>query len=412
MKESIKDRNILILNHYATRPNDPGGSRHYALARGLIKDGWKVTICASTFDHFLKKQRFKDVGLYHNEEINKVSYQWIKTISYKNNSIFRIMGMLQFSIQSFLRNFNKKKFNYDFIIGSSVHPFTVFSAFLLSKRHGVNFAFEIRDLWPETLIQIGSLSRNSFVCNFLFKLEKFLSEKAALIIGVLPNIDEYLIEKSIDFKKFIWVPNGVMLDYFPLNPYPYNNKKFTVTYFGSVGNANGLDTIVDSMQYLKEQDLCSEICLRIIGSGPLLSKIKKQASELISNEIIVFDEPVPKNLISEACRDTNAFILHFLDRPILYKYGVSPNKIFDYMACCRPIIIAASIPNNYVSDADCGVVCKPEDPKKIAEVIYKLSKESSNDLEDMSLRGREFVGAHFSMDVLAKKLGKSIERLI
>ena len=55
MKESIKDRNILILNHYATRPNDPGGSRHYALARGLIKDGWKVTICASTFDHFLKK---------------------------------------------------------------------------------------------------------------------------------------------------------------------------------------------------------------------------------------------------------------------------------------------------------------------------------------------------------------------
>ena len=66
------------------------------------------------------------------------------------------------------------------------------------------------------------------------------------------------------------------------------------------------------------------------------------------------------------------------------------------MACCRPIIIAASIPNNYVSDADCGVVCKPEDPKKIAEVIYKLSKESSNDLEDMSLRGREFVGAHFS----------------
>ena len=52
MKESIKDRNILILNHYATRPNDPGGSRHYALARGLIKDGWKVTICASTFDHF------------------------------------------------------------------------------------------------------------------------------------------------------------------------------------------------------------------------------------------------------------------------------------------------------------------------------------------------------------------------
>ena len=65
--------------------NDPGGSRHYALARGLIKDGWKVTICASTFDHFLKKQRFKDVGLYHNEEINKVSYQWIKTISYKDN---------------------------------------------------------------------------------------------------------------------------------------------------------------------------------------------------------------------------------------------------------------------------------------------------------------------------------------
>ena len=139
----------------------------------------------------------------------------------------------------------------------------------LSKRHGVNYAFEIRDLWPETLIQIGSLSRNSLVCNFLFKLENFYPKKAALIIGVLPKIMNILLKKVLILKVYLDIQQ-VMLDYFPLNPYPYNNKKFTVTYFGSVGNANGLDTIVDSIQYLKEQDLCSEICLRIIGSGPLL----------------------------------------------------------------------------------------------------------------------------------------------
>lgn len=409
---STQGKRILILNHYATRPNDAGGSRHYSLARGLTKRGWEVTICASTFDHFSKKHRFNFKGLYIDEEINNVSYQWIKTVGYEKNSITRVIGMLQFSIQSYFRNFNKKNFNYDFIIGSSVHPLSVLSAFFLSKRHGINFAFEIRDLWPETLIQIGSLPRKSIISKLLFKLERFLSEKASMIIAVLPKIDDYLREKKIDCKKFVWIPNGTMLDYFPLNYYASNKKKFIVTYFGSVGNANGIDTIIDSMKYLNEQGLCKGIGLQIIGAGPLLTKIKGDALDLIQKDIVTFHDPVPKNKISNICKDTSAFIIHFLDRPSLYKYGVSPNKIFDYMACCRPIILAANVPNNYVIDANCGIVCKPENPKEIAEGIYKLSKESSDNLVSMSSRGREFVAANFSMDVLAKKLGKSIEPLI
>ena len=193
-------KSIWILNHYAVPPYMPGGTRHYDLSQELIKKDYEVTIFSSGFS-YVKKNYFKlfKEKPYIVENYGKLKFVWLKTASYKKNNYKRTINMISYLTRMLksARNFSKP----DVIIGSSVHPLAVVAAWWLSKKYKAKFIFEVRDLWPQTPIDMNIINVSSITAKLLYRWEKFMYKKADKIIILLPNAKKYIERKVSLLKK-------------------------------------------------------------------------------------------------------------------------------------------------------------------------------------------------------------------
>ena len=168
--------NIWIFNHYATAPYHVGGTRHYDLALELVKKGHNVTIIASSFNHFLKQETIEYPGksYFLKEEINGVQYLWIKTIKYEG-MFKRLLNILDYTRKAHkIAKKMIKDSKPDVIIGSSVHPFAAYIGYKISKKSNSIFYFEERDLWPQTFVDFGKISKNNPITKVLYWFENLL----------------------------------------------------------------------------------------------------------------------------------------------------------------------------------------------------------------------------------------------
>lgn len=211
----------------------------------------------------------------------------------------------------------------------------------------------------------------------------------------------------------VWIPNGVDLTSFPrsLVSRGMSNDQFTLMYFGAHGLANGLENLLSAMKLVQDHDGVPHIRLRMIGDGPLKSSLMTQANELgLAN--IDFESPVPQQHIPELASHADAFVITVLNLPGLYRYGISMNKLFDYLAAERPIIIASDAANNPVRDACAGLTVAPGDPAELARAIIQLANTSIDERISMGRAGREYVELNHGYDFLAERFGQTIESVL
>jgi glycosyltransferase involved in cell wall biosynthesis len=406
----MKSKNVWILNHYAKTPDMPGGTRHYDLARHMVEQGFKVTIFASGFDHktktYMKVSRKEKFNI---DYIGKVKFVWINTGMYQKNDYKRVKSMFSYMLNviQIANTFNKP----DVIIGSSMHPFAVVAAWLLSKRYKARFFFEVRDLWPQTAIDIGAMKASSMPARLLFIWERFMFKQAEKIIVLFPNAVDYIINKGVSGGKILWISNGVDLklyentppllpDYSIVPEFDLYESKFKVAYAGAHGIANGLDIIIDTAFLMQKID--REIQFFLIGDGPEKDKLMEKAKGI---QNVCFMPPIPKKHIPSVLNLMDAFLFVLLPLNV-YKYGISLNKIFDYLASSKPILMCGIASNNIVEDAKAGITVPFPEPRKIAEAIISLKNLSEDKRKQMGENGYEFVQKYYSSSELAKKLIK------
>ncbi|MGB9788926.1 MAG: glycosyltransferase family 4 protein [Dictyoglomus turgidum] len=409
----MANKNIWLFNHYAITPNLPGGTRHFDFGKELVRRGYKVTIFASSFHYSLlreTKEYKKDKFIV--EDYEGVRFVWLKTFSYSDNDWRRVVNMLSYAIRAYevAQKINTEK--PDIIIGSSVHLFAVFTAYLLSKKYKTPFIMEVRDLWPQTLMDMGVSKWHPFVI-LLGILEKFLYKRADKIIVLLPRANEYIEKLGISPEKIVWIPNGVDFGRFQfknggsLRDETYTSDEFIVTYTGAIGKANNLDVAIEAAKILQKD--YPNIKFLFVGDGPekgrLLEIVKK---EKINN--VEFRPPVAKNKIVEIILKSDALFFHLQDSPI-FKYGISSNKLFDYLASGKPIIFSSNSINNPVEEAKAGITVPPDNPQALADAIIKLYKMSPEERRAMGLNGRKYVEKYHSIPVLVDKLEKIFEEV-
>lgn len=407
-------RQVWIINHYASEPGGVGGTRHYQLARGLRDQGWHATVIASSVELNSGRQRLRAGETKRIEVYDTVPFLWIRVPGYVGNGGGRLKNMLSFAVRVLMPGSTRELPRPDVIVGSSVHPFAAASAALLAKRNGVPFVFEVRDLWPQTLIDLGRIRAGGLLARLMGLLELWLYRKAQAIVVVLPKAGDYIASLGIDPGKVTWIPNGIDLTSHPATVAPIKNeadRSFTLMYFGAHGQANALATVIEAIALINERDSASRVRLRMIGDGPL----KKELMELakvrgLESSALTFEAPVPKNLIPALASEADAFVLSVLDRPQLYRYGISMNKLFDYMAAGRPVLIASAAANNPVQDACCGITVAPEDPVLMAEAIQRMAAMPDDELRAMGLRGRQHVEANYSFVQLAQKFAEVLSK--
>lgn len=394
--------NVWIINQYAVAPTEPGGTRHYSLAKELTERGHSVTIIAGGFNHATRqKTHLQDKELWRQENIGGVSFLWLSVPLYSGNSVRRLRSMLAFSIRVWKRLGLSSLEKPDVIIGSSPHPFAALAAERLAARYGVPFILEVRDLWPQTLIDLGRLTNRHPLVWLLSVIERYLYKRSNKIITLLPKAVDHLMMKGVDAHKVVWLPNGVDLSLCPPPAEVTSKPVLTVMYAGSHGLANALDSILDAARILKQDGWQDRITFRLIGDGPAKPSLEKRAvAEQLG--LVTFEKPVAKTEIYRVLQEADCFIMSLKDSP-LYRWGISLNKMFDYLAIGRPIVFGANTPANPVLEADAGIVVKPEDSLAMANAIRTIAEMPIAERSDMGLRGRQYAEAH-SMTVLGGQL--------
>ncbi len=400
--------NILYLDNYAGSAEHGRSFRPYYLGTEWLKKGHKVFVVAGTFSHLRNKQpAFPSV-----ENIEGITYIWLATPKYKGNGVKRAYSMLIFMLQLF---FNLKKIikiaNPDVIIASSVHMLDIYPAWLMKKliKKKVSLVFELHDLWPLTLIQIGNISKYNPFVMFLAITEKFLYRNIDQVVSILPNTLPYMNKFGISDSQFCHIPNGIVLDEWTTNnPLPVIQQKiiddlkkkgkFLVGYAGTYSIANCLYNLLDAA-YLCQQKGCDNVHFLLIGNGPEKENIIHLAKER-EMENISFLDIIPKSCIPSFLKQMDILYFGLMDKPI-YEYGISLNKIFDYMMAGRPLLQAVSRGNDIVEREKCGINVPSNSPDLLCDAILKLRNYPKNILSEIGLRGKKYVLQHHNYQQLA-----------
>lgn len=400
------DLKILFINHYAIPPTQAGGTRHYSLAKELIALGHEVQIVAANFNHQTKTPIVNNVTDTVVEQVyDQVPFIFVNVPGYQGNSPARLKNMLSFSSRILCCRFFKRMVPPDVVIGSSPHPLAAWAAQRMAGRWGVPFIFEVRDLWPQSLIDLGRISSRHPVVKLLAHIESYLYNRAAKIVALLPGAHQYIESVGINANKIIWIPNGIDFSIYDQVLTDVSNKRFTVMYAGAHGLANGLKTIIKCAEIL-DNEYGDKIVFRLVGDGPEKESLKNLVVKKQLNNV-EFDEPVPKSQIPGVLRQADAFIIVVQDSP-LYKYGISPNKIYDYLVSAKPVIIGVNALNNPVKEAGAGIIVPPEDPEKLAKAVLDLYHMTNAEREQMGLNGREYVEKNHDFRKLAIRLENTL----
>jgi len=393
---------IWILNHHALTPQMSGGTRHYDFARELIKRGHKVAIISSSF-HYSKYIEMKEYEEKEHicEYVDGIEWVWLKTPPYRGNGMARVKNMLSYTRKALKIIPTLDLSKPDIIIGSSVHLFAVYAAYKLSRKYKIPFVMEVRDLWPQTLIDMGISKRHPFII-ILGILERFLYRKADKIISNLPYAYEYISDYAPP-QKFEWISNGV-----DLRNISYKEKSesspFVVSYTGAMGVANNLGVLVEAADKLKED---KNIIFRIIGDGVEKQKLKEmvQAKGL---ENITIEDPVAKSQIPDILAVSDILYFNLKDSPV-FRYGISSNKLFDYMAAGRVVIFSTNAANNPIKEANGGFTIAPDEVDELVATIKQIISMTHEQRTQMGRRNREYCEKFYSTKVLVDKLEKVLQ---
>jgi len=398
---------ILIINHYA----NPGSGRHFQLARELVRRGYSVSIAASSYQHKTNVQRIE------NTSSDGVNFIFVPTSPYKGNGLGRIINMLQFAVR--VKVCLPRGYTPDIVIGSSVHPFAWLAAEKIASKAKAPFIAEVRDLWPQTLIDMGAIADKSIQAWFFRRLERLAYVKSRHIITLLPAADTYICSRyGIAKDKITHISNGIDIQEFDhlaqenagraaeiLNPY---KDKFLVAYAGAMGRANQIDTIVEAAREIAGAGE-DRICVLLFGQGTEVERLKAEI-EKAGLDNLHFMGQQPYSLIPALLKGCNLNIVAMKNID-LYQYGISLNKLYVYLASGRPIVFSGKVANDLVRDAGAGISVAPEDSKAVAQAIMTLLADTSK-AQEMGRRGRRCAEESYDIPLLANKLEDLIGRCL
>lgn len=385
----MSSKTIWIINQYSGTPEHGMVYRSYYLAKEMIRQGHRVIVISGSYSHLFRK--FPDMKSTHQFEIiDGIEYLWINVSPYgKSISVGRFKAMLQFAQR--LKSVPMDKMGRpDAIILSSPSLLPVRTAYKWSRRFKAKFLFEVRDIWPLSIQVMGQLSSAHPLVMLFRHFEKFGHKQADYSVSVLPNAKQHFINAGMPEKRFVHIPNGIDLseadNALPvssdvLSRFPEN--KFIVGYAGTIGTANAMNFLMEAVIRSKEQE---NIHFVVVGSGDKLEELKAMVKDC-SN--ITFIPPVPKRMVHSLIRMFDVCYMGMLNDP-LYSYGISPNKIFDYLYSGRPVILAVNSPGNPVERAG-GVVIEPENTDALVSAIEKLYAMTEEQRNAIGVSGRNYV---------------------
>ena len=395
---------ILLIHQAFAALDEPGGTRHHELARHLVRQGHQVTIIASPVSYLTGKSE-KNNTRKTSDDLGVTIIRSYTLPALHRSFIWRVFSFFSFMISSFINSLFVKK--VDLVWGTTPPIFQGPTAWLLARLKGVPFLLEVRDLWPAFAIAVGVL-KNKLLIRLSRWLESFLYSHADHVIVNSPGFIEHV--RSRGAGKVSLVPNGSDPEMF--NPgsdgEPFREKHgltdaFLVIYAGAHGMSNDLEVVLNAAEHLKK---VQNIQIVLLGSCKEKAKLKSHAKDLGLNNIH-FLPPVPKLEMRDALAAADACLA--ILKPIEMYKTTYPNKVFDYMAAGRPVILAIDgVIREVVETANAGIYVPPGDPTALSTAIKDLASSPSK-CKRLGQNGRKAIIENFSREELADKFTAILE---
>lgn len=398
-------KTVWIINQYASTPDYGYAGRHYYLGQELARLGYNVYLITSAAHHLLREKPVFN-SPFHFERDGRFTVVWVKMPEYSEaHSKVRALGWFLFPWR--IQRLSKLiKDVPDVVLCSSPSIFSFWGARRLARQFGSRLMFEVRDIWPLTLTEIGGHSPDHPFIRLMQKVEDKAYRASDRVISNLQNAVEHMVSRGMDSGKFAWIPNGFSLDEINLSAEldsesnsQVPDNKFIVGYTGTVGVANALDTLIDAALLLRDH---REIAFVIVGGGKQLDTLQSRVNaEGLEN--LYFIHPIPKVQIPAMLAKFDVCYLGWLDDP-LYRFGIGANKIPEYLYSGKPILHAYSGGCDPVAIADAGISVPAGDPEKVAAAVLRLYEMSPSEREALGINGRRVAMESYEYSRLAQQL--------
>lgn len=401
-------KTVWIINQYGSTPAHGYAGRHYYLGKELVKKGFNVYLIASAKHHLLRKKVMLESG-FKFEDHDGLKVVWINMPEYLDaHSKQRVANWFIFCVKllKVSRLIHDKP---DSVICSSPSLVSFLAAKKIANKFGARLVFDVRDIWPLTLTEIGGYSVKHPFIRFLQWVENKAYRDSDIVISNLKNAVEHMVDHGLDRKKYRWISNGFSKDEVtetkPL-PQDFQHKipknKFIVGYTGTFGLANDLYTVLDAAKRLKKH---SDISFVFVGGGKEESDLRVYVDKNELNNVS-FLGFVEKQQIQAVLSNFDTLVVGARKEP-MYRFGVSPNKLFDYLIAGKPIIYHIDSGDYHpIKDAGCGLEIEPGKPGELADAVLKLYQMSVQEREAMGTNGRKAALEQYEYGQLSEKLAQ------
>ena len=415
--------NILLVNHYAGSPRHGMEFRPYYLAREWVRAGHRVQIVAASHSHVRSQQpqvAAAGVDAVIDERIGGIAYRWLPTPHYVGNGLGRVRNIWVFLSQLWRAAPQLvQEFQPDVVIASSTYPLDIWVARRLARLARAKLVYEVHDLWPASPIELSGMSpRHPFIV-LCQKAENDAYRDADVVVSMLPCVAEHMQAHGLDLRKLHIVPNGVALEEWDgsgsgsgadagfdpaLDPTLTAHLaalkatgRAVVGYAGSHGLPNALDVLLDAAALLRN----APISFVLIGGGHEKARLAQRVRDEGLGHVHLF-APIPKAQIPALLAHFDIAYISWQRVPI-YRFGIAPNKLLDYMMAGRAVLHSVEAGNDPVAEAGCGLTVVPQSPQAVADGLRTLLACTAQERAAMGARGRAFVIAHHSYRVLAQR---------
>jgi glycosyltransferase involved in cell wall biosynthesis len=393
---------IWYISKYVSPPaKNSSGGRGYLIMREFARTGHRAVILTSDSNALADPPEFNGPSLI--QHVDGMTVLWVRTMKYSiAKSIRRILSWVDFEYRLF-RVSKKGLPKPDVLIVSSLSLLTLLNGFWLKRQYGCRLIFEIRDIWPLTIVEEGGFSKWNPMVMFLGFIELLGYKYADEVVGTMPNLKEHVSDVLGGQREVHCIPMGVdesllisssalsndyIHQYFP-------GDKFVIAHAGAIGITNALDTFLDCAESLKNNP---KLCFLIIGDGDLRDYYIKKYGHLPN---LIFAPKVSKDKVQAVL--SHCDLLYFsVHSSKVWQFGQSLNKIIDYMVSGKPIIASYTGFPSMINEANCGSYVPAGDALSLKDEIERYASMSQAALAEIGLRGKSWILDHRSYQKLAK----------
>lgn len=392
MKTEKRKMVIWYCHPYAGAPSVGMSYRPYYFCKLFNQQGLSSFVITASFHHMLSS-KFDQNNIVQARVVDDVPYVTVKAPEYKGNGARRLLNMLTYAWNLFRseKEITKITGTPDIIIVSSSHPLHYPLLQRIAVKYKAKLIFEVRDIWPLSLVQILKISPYNPFIMLLNWIEKRAYSESDAVVSLLKYALKHMEPKGLKADNFHYIPNGVLVEksekYNELSPKILaglvelrRKGRFLVGYTGSMGPPNALFFLLQAMKILQHKR--SNIHAILVGNGLQADGLRSFIAQN-SLENVVMYESIPKNHVPEFLSNMDALYLGW-NRLDLYQYGTSPNKLYDYLLSGKPIIESGGEQPSLIAKFKCGIQCEAENALIIADTLIELSSLSPEALGRMA----------------------------